>query len=98
MSARASFAPGRTWSAQRGGLGKTGGPGETQIELDRRQIADRIVKLKRELGRSAPHARHAAPRTFARWPAGGWCSWATPMPASRACSTASPKQACSRRT
>jgi GTP-binding protein HflX len=34
---------------QRGGLGKTGGPGETQIELDRRQIADRIVRLKREL-------------------------------------------------
>ena len=42
----------RTWThleRQRGGLGKTGGPGETQIELDRRQIADRIVKLKREL-------------------------------------------------
>jgi GTP-binding protein HflX len=34
---------------QRGGLGKTGGPGETQIELDRRIIAERIVKLKREL-------------------------------------------------
>src|SRR5574337_1013597 len=34
---------------QRGGLGKTGGPGETQIELDRRQIADRIVRLKRDL-------------------------------------------------
>ncbi|HWA00788.1 MAG TPA: GTPase HflX [Caulobacterales bacterium] len=42
----------RTWThleRQRGGLGKTGGPGETQIELDRRQIADRILKLKREL-------------------------------------------------
>jgi GTP-binding protein HflX len=42
----------RTWThleRQRGGLGKTGGPGETQIELDRRQIADRIVKLKRDL-------------------------------------------------
>ena len=42
----------RTWThleRQRGGLGKTGGPGETQIELDRRQIAGRIVKLKREL-------------------------------------------------
>lgn len=42
----------RTWThleRQRGGLGKTGGPGETQIELDRRQIADRIVKLKKEL-------------------------------------------------
>jgi len=42
----------RTWThleRQRGGLGKTGGPGETQIELDRRLIADRIAKLKREL-------------------------------------------------
>ncbi len=42
----------RTWThleRQRGGLGKTGGPGETQIELDRRQIAQRIDKLKLEL-------------------------------------------------
>jgi GTPase len=42
----------RTWThleRQRGGLGKTGGPGETQIELDRRQIAQRIDKLKGEL-------------------------------------------------
>jgi GTP-binding protein HflX len=42
----------RTWThleRQRGGLGKTGGPGETQIELDRRLIAARIDKLKAEL-------------------------------------------------
>ena len=42
----------RTWThleRQRGGTGSTGGPGETQIELDRRLIADRIVKLKVEL-------------------------------------------------
>ena len=42
----------RTWThleRQRGGLSKTGGPGETQIELDRRQIAERIVKLKAEI-------------------------------------------------
>ncbi len=42
----------RTWThleRQRGGLGKTGGPGETQIELDRRLIADRIDRLKAEL-------------------------------------------------
>ncbi|GAA0636506.1 GTPase HflX [Brevundimonas lenta] len=42
----------RTWThleRQRGGTGATGGPGETQIELDRRLIADRIVKLKGEL-------------------------------------------------
>jgi GTP-binding protein HflX len=42
----------RTWThleRQRGGLGKTGGPGETQIELDRRLIADRIDRLREEL-------------------------------------------------
>jgi GTPase len=42
----------RTWThleRQRGGTGKTGGPGERQIELDRRLLADRIVKLKKEL-------------------------------------------------
>jgi GTP-binding protein HflX len=42
----------RTWThleRQRGGTGSTGGPGETQIEIDRRLIADRIVRLKNEL-------------------------------------------------
>ena len=42
----------RQWThleRQRGGFGFLGGPGETQIELDRRIIGDRIVKLKREL-------------------------------------------------
>ena len=42
----------RTWThleRQRGGTGSTGGPGETQIELDRRLIAGTIGKLKREL-------------------------------------------------
>jgi GTP-binding protein HflX len=42
----------RTWThleRQRGGLGKTGGPGERQLELDRRLIAQRIDKLKLEL-------------------------------------------------
>lgn len=42
----------RTWThleRQRGGTGGVGGPGETQIELDRRMIADRIVRLKAEL-------------------------------------------------
>lgn len=34
---------------QRGGLGKTGGPGEMQIELDRRMIADRMRVLKGKL-------------------------------------------------
>ncbi|MDB5440258.1 MAG: hflX [Caulobacteraceae bacterium] len=42
----------RTWThleRQRGGMSKTGGPGETQIELDRRQLADTIIKLKKQL-------------------------------------------------
>ena len=34
---------------QRGGLGKTGGPGEKQIELDRRYIAQRVRVLKHKL-------------------------------------------------
>lgn len=42
----------RTWThleRQRGGLGKTGGPGETQLELDRRLIGARIDRLKAEI-------------------------------------------------
>ena len=42
----------RSWThleRQRGGTGTVGGPGETQIELDRRLIDDRIRKLKLEL-------------------------------------------------
>jgi GTPase len=34
---------------QRGGLGKTGGPGETQLELDRRYIARRVRVLRDKL-------------------------------------------------
>src|SRR3970282_537873 len=43
---------GRGWThleRQRGGLGKTGGPGEKQIELDRRMIASRMRMLKEKL-------------------------------------------------
>ena len=42
----------RSWThleRQRGGSGFLGGPGETQIESDRRQLQDRIGKLEREL-------------------------------------------------
>ena len=42
----------RSWThleRQRGGFGFLGGPGETQIEADRRMIADRIKKIEREL-------------------------------------------------
>ncbi len=42
----------RSWThleRQRGGFGFLGGPGESQIEIDRRLIGERIVKLKKEL-------------------------------------------------
>ena len=42
----------RSWThleRQRGGAGFMGGPGERQIEIDRRLIDERIVKLKKEL-------------------------------------------------
>ncbi len=42
----------RSWThleRQRGGGGFLGGPGETQIELDRRQIDNRIIKIKKDL-------------------------------------------------
>ncbi len=42
----------RSWThleRQRGGFGFMGGPGETQIEADRRQIGERIVRLENEL-------------------------------------------------
>lgn len=42
----------RSWThleRQRGGAGFMGGPGETQIEADRRLLQERIVKLEREL-------------------------------------------------
>ena len=38
---------------QRGGLGKTGGPGEKQIELDRRMIGVRMKQLRDQLKRLA---------------------------------------------
>ncbi|WP_137133952.1 GTPase HflX [Rhizobium sp. FKY42] len=42
----------RSWThleRQRGGAGFMGGPGETQIEADRRLLQERILKLEREL-------------------------------------------------
>jgi GTP-binding protein HflX len=42
----------RSWThleRQRGGFGFLGGPGESQIEIDRRLIRDRIAKLKNQL-------------------------------------------------
>jgi GTP-binding protein HflX len=42
----------RSWThleRQRGGFGFLGGPGESQLEMDRRLIGERIVKIKQEL-------------------------------------------------
>ena len=42
----------RSWThleRQRGGGGFLGGPGETQMELDRRRLDERIIKIKKEL-------------------------------------------------
>ncbi len=42
----------RSWThleRQRGGAGFMGGPGERQIEIDRRQISQKLTKLKKEL-------------------------------------------------
>ncbi|MBV9115495.1 MAG: GTPase HflX, partial [Hyphomicrobiales bacterium] len=42
----------RSWThleRQRGGFGFLGGPGETQIEADRRQIEERIARIERDL-------------------------------------------------
>ena len=44
----------RAWThleRQRGGFGFVGGPGETQIEADRRAIDDQVIRLKRQLDR-----------------------------------------------
>ena len=44
----------RAWThleRQRGGLGFVGGPGETQIEADRRAIDEQLVRLRRQLSK-----------------------------------------------
>ena len=44
----------RSWThleRQRGGAGFLGGPGETQIELDRRIIDDKIIRIKKDLAK-----------------------------------------------
>jgi GTP-binding protein HflX len=50
----------RSWThleRQRGGFGFLGGPGETQIESDRRMIGERIAKIERELATVATRRR-----------------------------------------
>ncbi len=62
----------RSWThleRQRGGFGFLGGPGETQIEADRRQIRDRMAKLKRELEQvRRTRGLHRERRGKAPWP------------------------------
>jgi GTPase len=62
----------RSWThleRQRGGFGFLGGPGETQIEADRRMIRDRMARLRRELADvKRTRALHRARRQRAPWP------------------------------
>ena len=62
----------RAWThleRQRGGLGFVGGPGETQIEADRRAIDDEIGRLKRALAKvSKTRALHRAARARVPYP------------------------------
>src|SRR5262245_59215368 len=62
----------RSWThleRQRGGFGFLGGPGETQIEADRRLIRDRMAKLRKELTQVArTRSLHRARRRRAPWP------------------------------
>jgi GTP-binding protein HflX len=62
----------RSWThleRQRGGFGFLGGPGETQIEADRRLIRDRMAKLRKELEQVArTRGLHRDRRRRAPWP------------------------------
>ncbi len=62
----------RSWThleRQRGGFGFLGGPGETQIEADRRMIRQRMSRLRRELEQvRKTRALHRERRGRAPWP------------------------------
>ncbi|HEX4800823.1 MAG TPA: GTPase HflX [Sphingomicrobium sp.] len=62
----------RSWThleRQRGGFGFLGGPGETQIEADRRLIRERMAKIRRELDRvKRTRSLHRDRRQRAPWP------------------------------
>ena len=62
----------RSWThleRQRGGFGFLGGPGETQIEADRRLIRDRMARIRRELGQvKRTRGLHRDRRQRAPWP------------------------------
>jgi len=62
----------RAWThleRQRGGLGFVGGPGETQIEADRRAIDEQLVRLRRQLEKVVKtRALHRAARAKVPYP------------------------------
>ena len=62
----------RSWThleRQRGGFGFLGGPGETQIEADRRLIRDRMARIRRELDQvKRTRSLHRGRRQRAPWP------------------------------
>lgn len=62
----------RSWThleRQRGGFGFLGGPGETQIEADRRLIRERMAKIRRELEQvKRTRGLHRGRRQRAPWP------------------------------
>ena len=73
----------RTWThleRQRGGSGFLSGPGESQLEADRRMLDDKIVRLRRDLDEvkrtravqrvSAAHGRRSSPSSATPAPAG----------------------------
>ena len=62
----------RSWThleRQRGGFGFLGGPGETQIEADRRLIRERMARIRRELEQvKRTRSLHRGRRQRAPWP------------------------------
>jgi len=62
----------RAWThleRQRGGLGFVGGPGETQIEADRRAIDEQLVRLRKQLDKvGRTRALHRASRAKVPFP------------------------------
>ena len=62
----------RSWThleRQRGGFGFLGGPGETQIEADRRMIRDRMARIRKELDQvKRTRGLHRDRRRRAPWP------------------------------
>jgi GTP-binding protein HflX len=78
----------RAWThleRQRGGLGFVGGPGETQIEADRRAIDEQLGRLRKQLAKVVKTRElHRARRCLIRLSP----LWAIPTPGNRPCSTA----------